>query len=440
MTTGKAGARHLIGSKPGRMELRRRYTTRLWPALAPIARTYRKTLGRRTRIVAVVGSVGKTTTMRSVSAVLGVDVSRAALLNMNSFGAIGRAMLGIRPWQKWAVLEVAIRGPGHMRPHAETVRPNVVVVTAIAGDHWQSFHTLEATRDEKAEIVRWLPTSGVAILNADDANVRWMATQTKARVVLVGEAEDAEVRVAEIELDWPHGTRFTVHLGGEAHAVKTRLVGRHMVFPALAAIAVAYIEGASLEAAIAALAEFAPTPGRMQTMPLPNGAFVLRDDFKATEDAFAAALDTFATIPATRRIAVIGEISEETSHQAYRGVGQQAGAFVDRAIFVGASKNMRTFRSGATGAGLDRDQIAHVHHAWEATELLRGDLQPGDAVLIKGRWQQALGRVGLALAGRDVHCTVDPCPFKRMLCDICPFLEQDFTGLGVPAQHDRDAV
>jgi hypothetical protein len=67
--------------------------------------------------------------------------------------------------------------------------------------------------------------------------------------------------------------------------------------------------------------------------------------------------------------------------------------------------------------------------AHEVVELLRDELAAGDVVLIKGRWQQALGRVGLALAGRDVQCRADPCPFKRMLCDVCPFLDQPFTGL-----------
>ena len=76
--------------------------------------------------------------------------------------------------------------------------------------------------------------------------------------------------------------------------------------------------------------------------------------------------------------------------------------------------------------------MTHVRHSWEATALLRDELLPGDVVFIKGRWQQALGRVGLELAGRDVRCKADPCPFNRMLCDICPFLEQDFHGLGAP--------
>jgi UDP-N-acetylmuramoyl-tripeptide--D-alanyl-D-alanine ligase len=421
----------LLRSKPGRMELRRKYTTKLWPAMAYVSRTYRLTLGRRPRIIAVIGSVGKTTTMRTVSAALGLRVSRAALLNSNSHAAVGRGLLSVRPWQKRAVLELGIGGPGQMRRQAATVRPDVVVVTAIARDHWKSFKTLDATRHEKAELVRALGTNGVAILNADDPNVRWMATQTKARVVLVGEAPDAEVRVSEIEFDWPHGMRFLVHVDGQAHPVQIRLMGRHMVFSALAAIAVAHIEGLPLDAAITAVEAVAPTPGRMQTMPVPGGAFVLRDEFKGTQDSAIAALDAFAEIPANRKIAVFGEIAEVSGKADYRELAQKAAGIVDRAVFVGSRTTFQLYRQGALAAGMSRDQIDHVRKAHEVVELLRDDLAEGDVVLIRGRWQQALGRVGLALAGRDVQCRVDPCPFKRMLCDACPFLEQPFTGFGV---------
>ncbi len=414
------------------MELRRRAGERLWPVMGYVARSYRVTLGRRPRVVAVVGSVGKTTTMRTVSAVLGRPVSRPALLNMNSHAAVGRALLGVRPWQNRAVLEVGINSPGQMRKQAATVRPEVVVVTAIARDHWESFHSLDAIRDEKAEMVRALPPSAVAVLNADDPNVRWMAGQTRARVVLTGEAADAEVRATEIGIDWPRGMTFNVHIGERTWPVHSRLMGRHMVFPALAAIAVAYVEGMSIDSAVAAVGTVEPTPGRMQTMVLPSGAVVIRDEFKGTMDAWMAAMDAFAEIPARRRIAVFGEISEVTGNQDYRDIGQRLG-FVDRAIFVSTSKNFQLFRAGATAGGLAHDRISHARNYVDVLALLEDDVREGDVILIRGRWQQALGRVGLALAGGDVQCRADPCPFKRMLCDVCPMLNQPFTGIARPA-------
>jgi len=417
----------MIGSRRSRTELRRRAGERLWPVMGYVARGYRMTLARRPRVVAVVGSVGKTTTMRTVSAVLDRPVSRPALLNMNSHAAVGRALLGVRPWQRRAVLEVGIIAPGQMRRQAGTVRPNVVVVTAIAHDHWESFHSLEAIREEKAAMVRALPPSAVAVLNADDPNVRWMAGQTRAPVVLTGEDEDAEVRAMDVAIDWPGGTSFTVAIGERTWPVHTRLLGRHMVFPALAAIAVAHVEGRSIDDAVATLATLEPTPGRMQTLVLPSGAVVIRDEFKGTKDAWMAALAAFAEVPARRRFAVFGEISEVSGNQDYRDIGQRL-ALVDRAIFVATSKNFQLFRTGAVAGGLSRDKIERASSYREVLQLLQDDLGEGDVVLIRGRWQQALGRIALALAGQDVQCRADPCPYKRMLCDVCPMLNQPFTG------------
>ena len=255
-----------------------------------------------------------------------------------------------------------------------------------------------------------------------------MTTQTRARVVLAGEAADAQVRATDVTLDWPHGMRFNVEIDGQVRPATTKMVGRHMVFGALSAIAVGYLEGVPLDEAIKRVAAVEPTPGRMQTMALAGGGYAVRDDFKASEDAFDAAFATLAEIPAGRRLAVIGEIAEETGMQAYRNVGQKA-AFFDRILFVGSRKHHSAFRSGAGAGGMPAERIERVANAHAAIDALRGDIGPTDVVFIKGRWQQALGRVGLALAGRDVQCRVDPCPFKRMLCDVCPFLEQPFTGL-----------
>ena len=79
-----------------------------------------------------------------------------------------------------------------MRIYASDTRPDVVVVTTIATDHWPTLHTLERTRDEKADILRALSSSGLAVMNADDPNVRWMASQARARVVWFGTSKDAE--------------------------------------------------------------------------------------------------------------------------------------------------------------------------------------------------------------------------------------------------------
>jgi UDP-N-acetylmuramoyl-tripeptide--D-alanyl-D-alanine ligase len=306
------------------------------------------------------------------------------------------------------------------------VRPDITIVTAIASDHWKSLGTLEQTRNEKAEMVHALSPSGVAILNADDANVRWMATQTTARVVLVGESEDADFRATDVRLDWPHGMRFNAVFDGRSIPVRTRLVGRHLVFSILAASAVAQIEGTPLDGALSALEGLEPTLSRMQPVPLPSGAIVIRDDYKAGLESFATAMSTLAEIPAQRRIAVIGPLSESHGRDDYRAVGAMVGAVADRVVLVGHSDDLKVYRS----ALVKSENIQRVRTAHEAAQLLEPELRTGDVVLTKSRWQQALPRVALELMGRDVKCRADPCPFTRMMCDLCPYLERPFDGRG----------
>jgi len=418
----------LLGSWPGRVELRRRYSRRMWPFTSRIAALHRSTLGRGARVVAVVGSVGKTTTMRAVSAALGVPVHPLALLNGNSNSALAGLLLRIGPRQKHAVLEVAINAPGEMSRYAAVVRPNIAVVTAIASDHWRSFRSLDEIRDEKQLIVRALPADGLAVLNADDPHVRSMAGQTRARVVLFGSASDADFRASDIELDWPRGTRFVLHAAGTSRPVQTRLIGTHMVYPALAAIAVATAEGVPLDAAIASVSELGPTPGRMEPHVLAGGAFALQDDFKGSEATFGPALDTLAAVPARRRVVVLGGIDDYAGAEnaAYREIGKRVAAVADRVIVVGRFR--KRYRSSLTSARLPPDHVSSVADVHAAIRILRAELGPGDVVLIKGRSQQTLGRIALALAGRDVRCRADPCPFRRMYCAICPLLETEFEG------------
>ncbi len=248
------------------------------------------------------------------------------------------------------------------------MRPNVVIVTAIARDHWESMHTLENTRNEKADMLRILPRDGIAIVNADDENVRWMATQTRARVVFIGEAEDAEVRATDIELDWPIGMRFVAQVGGQSLPVATRLVGRHMIFPALAAITVAHIEGVPLDVADRRAREVDSDAGPDAD----DGAARAAPSLCATNSKDRRTRSwrrsqTLAEIPAQRRIGVIGEISEEHGRQAYRDVGAGAAGVLDRVVYVGSKKNMAAFRAGATKAGMAHECVEPRTH-WPTTQ------------------------------------------------------------------------
>jgi UDP-N-acetylmuramoyl-tripeptide--D-alanyl-D-alanine ligase len=123
------------------------------------------------------------------------------------------------------------------------LRPDVVVVTTIGSEHHRGLGTLDETAQEKARMLRDLSRSGIAVLNADDPRVHAMASLTAARVVTYGFAAGSDVRAVERSLDWPHGSRLAVEVGGETHVLRLRLIGRVAMYPALAALAVAWTEG-----------------------------------------------------------------------------------------------------------------------------------------------------------------------------------------------------
>ena len=304
----------LLRTPIGRKQLLSRVYYYGWPLLSQVASLYRRTLARKTRIVTVVGSFGKTTTARAVVAALGGQSPPD--IQQNAWSFVAHRLLHIRPHQRHAVIEVGIDGRGQMKAYGRMMRPDITIVTSIGSEHNRSLGTLKATRAEKSEMVRSLPQSGTAVLNGDDPNVRWMKKRTRAQVITFGFNEMNDMRASDVILDWPHGTRFKLHVDAQTHNLRIRLIGRHMVYPILAAVAVALSEGFRLEQILPALEALPPTPGRLQPMRLASGAYVLRDDYKSTLETIEAALDVFSQIPAHRRIVVLGEVSEPPGSQA----------------------------------------------------------------------------------------------------------------------------
>ena len=400
--------------------------SQMWPVLSRLANLYRRTVVRRTRIVAVVGSFGKSTTTNAVATALGRIPHPGTQRSSSSF--LARGLLRIRPRQRHAVLEVGITRPKEMASYAHMVRPDITVVTSIGSEHNTSLGTLEMTREEKAEMVRIVSPSGLVVLNGDDPNVRWMRGQTQAQVVTFGFEETNDVWASDVSLeDWPSGTRFTLHTDGKTRDLRIRLIGRPMVYPILAAVAVALAEGFTLDQIQPGLEALAPIPGRLEPVRLPSGAIILRDDFKSPLETVEAALDVLAEIPAKRRIVVLGRVTESQGKQGptYRHLGARVGSIASRAIFICGDKINYACSAGATAAGMPHSAIVKAgSNMFKALEALQGDLGPGDVVLIKGSPFLRLDRITFMLAGRNVRCRIHTCTTKVASCYHCPMLER----------------
>ena len=412
----------LARSPLGRQALAVHARSLAWPVLDPLARAYRRTLARRVRLVAVVGSYGKTTIRNALIAVLGTPSTHADDAGLS---LVPLSMLRIRPEQSHGVLEVQIDRKGRMARHARTVRPDIVVVTSIGSEHHDSLGSLDDTLEEKANILSGLRPDGLVVLNGDDPRVRGLAARADARVLTFGIGEANDVRASDVRLDWPHGTRFLLHVAGGTRMVRQRLLGPHGTTAALAAISVAIAEGRRLEDALVALERLEPETGRMQPVALPNGVCLLRDENKSALETIDAALDVLAEIPA-RRIVVLGEISEPPRPQGrqYRRLGGRLATIASRVIVVGSTNSFKSYAGGAAQAGLPRAAVVRAEGVHQAAEILRAALRKGDVVLLKGRSTQRLERIALALQGRTVGCDISFCSAPDIRCERCPMVER----------------
>lgn len=398
----------------------------LSPAILKTAELYRRFALRRTRVVAVVGSFGKSTTMRALATGICGGIHKYAEANTPSFAA--HAVLRTRPGDAFAVVEAAINAPGLMEKHARVLQPDIAVVTAIGTEHHRSLGTLEVTRSEKGKMVEALRPSGFAILNGDDENVLWMRNRCRGHVITFGLSGECDVRGTDVHIDWPHGMRFEVRYGGVSKTVETRLIGPNGVRAVLATVAVARAADLDVDRVLGSLRDLEPTDGRLQPIVLANNVTVLRDDYKSALETVHSALDVFADLPARRKICVLGGVSEPPGSQGpiYRELGARVASFAAEFVVIGNA--FQRYAAGASRAGMPREKIHEAgYSARRAAEILESIIQPGDAVLIKGRDTERLERVTMLLQGKTVECDIGFCNSGSTRCRNCRLLE---TGWG----------
>ncbi|MDX6512437.1 MAG: UDP-N-acetylmuramoyl-tripeptide--D-alanyl-D-alanine ligase, partial [Gaiellaceae bacterium] len=279
-------------------------------ALLSLTRARRRRL-RETTFIAVTGSAGKTTTCRLLAAALAPGGETVLTLGRwNQTRQLARAVRGAGR-ARFCVLELQAFAPGSLDARLRAYEPDVGVVTTVGADHLSRFGSRSAVAEEKSKLVAALPPTGVAVLNADDAEVRSMAELSRARVVLFGRSPDAEFRAEDVRAAFPDRLAFTLVTGGRSVAVQTRLCGEVWIPAVLGAVATAATLGVGLERVVEAIALVEPSPFRLAPVVAPSGITFLRDDWKASAWTVRPALETLASAAGRRRIAVLGGISDD---------------------------------------------------------------------------------------------------------------------------------
>jgi UDP-N-acetylmuramoyl-tripeptide--D-alanyl-D-alanine ligase len=299
------------------------------------------------------------------------------------------------------VLELSARGPGHIAHLCQIAPPRLGVVLCVGHAHEGEFGGIEEVARAKAELPAALPQDGVALLNADDPRVMAMAAQTAARVVTFGRGP-ADVRAEDVRLDDRGRPGFRLVSPAGSGPVQLRLYGRHNVYNALAAAALAGELGLPAADIAQRLSEAeARSRWRMEVTERPDGVTVLNDAYNANPEAVRSALDTLAVLARGRRsFAVLGPMSElgahsRTRHEEIGGYAAQAG--LTGLIVVG--EEAAPILTGAKAEPSWGGELIYAPDAAAALDELGHRLAPGDVVLVKASRSAGLERVALALTG-----------------------------------------
>ncbi len=353
-------------------------------AMGDIAAGYLKTLPAKR--VCITGSVGKTTTKEMCAAVLAAGFkTHKTGGNFNNNIGLPLTVFGMDESHTAAVLEIGTNHFGEILPLALIANPDAAIITAIGESHLEAFGTKEGVLREKIEILRGLKESGVAILNGDDPLLWGMRDKISHRVVWFGtENEECDI-FADILENGVYEARFTVR-GSDTEFLIT-CGGMHNIRDALAAIAAGREFGMDDSSIAKGLSQFKNT-GMRQDVFEHNGVTIIRDCYNANPDSMRASISLLSEMKVNgRKICVLGDMLElgENAEVLHENIGEVAATCADKVFVTGDFADCYLRGAGDKALSfVDKESLA---------KALEGELQTGDAVLVKGSYGTKMWQV-----------------------------------------------
>ncbi|MDR9759088.1 UDP-N-acetylmuramoylalanyl-D-glutamyl-2,6-diaminopimelate--D-alanyl-D-alanine ligase [Rhizobium redzepovicii] len=358
----------------------------------------------KARIIAVTGSVGKTTTKEMLRHVLSPSGKvHASVASFNNHWGVPLTLARMPDDTDYGVFEVGMNHPGEIRPLVEMIRPDVAIITTIAPAHLGNFKNIKEIAAAKAEIFEGVEPGGHVVLNRDNDQFNFLDRTAQSlgieHIHSFGQHAKAEFRLAEFNGADENSTLWLT-IGGETLEVAIGAPGRHIAENALAALGVVRIVGADMERAIAAIATLKPEKGRgkRHRLSIGSGSFTLIDEsYNANPASMRAAIALLAASEPTsrgRRIAVLGDMLE---------MGEYAQkVHTDLAVPLLAAGIEHVWLAGAEMAALKESLPESVHVEYrentaELTDYVLNSVAPGDVLMVKSSLGIGFGKIVAAL-------------------------------------------
>jgi UDP-N-acetylmuramoyl-tripeptide--D-alanyl-D-alanine ligase len=370
------------------------------------------------KIVAVTGSVGKTSTKDAIFTVLShFYYVRKSEKSFNSEIGVPLTILGCpngwsdpiawlkniiegftlillpNHYPKWLVLEVGADRPGDIESITKWLIPDISVITRLSKVpvHVEYFADAQAVFKEKGFLAKALKKDGVLILNADDEDVLAYRSMFEGRIVLYGTSEVSDVigfnyEISYEDLGFPKGVKWDVSVGEErGEAVINGGLGVQQMYPALAAIAVGVSQKLSLEKMLKTFADHKPSRGRMKILYGIKDSIIIDDTYNSSPVAASEAIRTLELVKNKgKKIAILGDMLELGVHstEEHRKIGEQVASVADVLVTVGVRS--RATAEGALGSGLTESNVFQYEDSRIAGKETEHIIAPGDVILIKG--------------------------------------------------------
>ena len=358
-------------------------------ALVLLAHASRARLGAQ--IIAVTGSVGKTSTKEALRCVLAVQgETHASTASFNNHWGVPLSLARCPASVRFAIFEIGMNHSGEITPLVKMVRPHAAIITTVEPVHLEFFAGIEAIADAKAEIFSGVEPGGAVVLNRDNSQFARLEAQAKkagiSRIVSFGTDEKSDARLLDVSL---HAICSAVHANILGHDItyKVGMPGRHMAMNSLAVLAGATLLGADLARAALSLSQLEAPAGRgvRRVLEVGNGEATLIDEsYNANPASMSAALNVLGQAPVGphgRRIAVLGDMLElgPTGPALHRGLIEAVRANQIDLIYCCGPLMRNLWDALSTGK---RGGYAENSAALEAQAVAA--IRTGDAIMVKG--------------------------------------------------------
>lgn len=397
------------------------------------------------KIIAITGSVGKTSTKDAVYAVLSkISYVRKSEKSFNSEIGLPLTILGVpngwnnpmiwilnifrglwlfigpHKYPKWLVLEVGVGKPDDMKKTASWLKTDAVIMTAIGEvpPHVEFFNSHKHLLEEKSQLIKTLKKDGILILNADDKMILEIKEKSKHHTITYGFGNGADVlgsgdTIFYNENNDPEGVIFRVDEGGSSFPIVIEKVfGRNHIYATLSALALSSGLKFNMLSAVNSLKNYDVAPGRMRLLKGIKDCLIIDDTYNSSPFACEFALKTLGEIKnknekglpagkAGRKIASLGDMLELGKHTlpAHKNIGKMAKEILsenpngNKNVLIVVGQRAKTIKEGAIEAGMNTENIFEFLDSREAGNFLKTFVQENDLILVKGSQGMRMERV-----------------------------------------------